>query len=121
MGLIGHMARSLAGGVFRRYLSGWMALVCWQAEGAQRGFCAPSGAVAGRFMELRGAYSRSSGGMKRVFPAKVEEGLQCAVWRVLGAGAGGDEGSAGQRQLACALGWLRKRSEAESSALVGEV
>ncbi len=72
-------------------------------------------------MELRGAYSRSSGGMKRVFPAKVEEGLQCAVWRVLGAGAGGDEGSAGQRQLACAPGWLRKRSEAESSALVGEV
>ena len=47
---------------------------------------APSGAVAGRFMELRGAYSRSGGGMKRVLPAKVEEGLQCAVGWFLGPG-----------------------------------
>ena len=65
---------------------------------------APSGAVAGRFMELRGAYSRSGGGMKRVLPAKVEEGLQCAVgwfWRWVLAG---NEGSAGQRQLARAPG-----------------
>ena len=29
-------------------------------------------------MEQRVAYSRSSGGMKRVLPAQVEEGLQCA-------------------------------------------
>ena len=84
-------------------------------EGAQMGFCAPcrysdqgalllvmvlsdfriqrsapSGAVAGRFMELRGAYSRSGGGMKRVLPAKVEEGLQCAVGWLLGSGVGGE-------------------------------
>ena len=51
---------------------------------------APFGAVAGRFMELRGAYSRSGGGMKRVLPAKVEKGLQCAVWWLLGSGARGD-------------------------------
>ena len=51
---------------------------------------APSGAVAGRFMELRGAYTRSGGGMKRVIPAKVEEGLQCAVGWVFVAGAGGE-------------------------------
>ena len=51
---------------------------------------APSGAVAGRFMELRGAYSRSGGGMKRVLPAKVEEGLQCAGGWLWVAGAGGE-------------------------------
>jgi len=51
---------------------------------------APSGAVAGRFMELRGAYSRSGGGMKRVLPAKVEEGLQCAVWWLLESGTRGE-------------------------------
>ena len=39
---------------------------------------ARSGAGAGRFMERRVAYSRSSGGMKRYLPAQVEEGLQCA-------------------------------------------
>ena len=33
---------------------------------------------AGRAMELRAAYSRSSGGMQRVLPVEVEEGLQCA-------------------------------------------
>ncbi len=67
---------------------------------------APSGAVAGRFMKLRGAYSRSGGGMKRVLPAKVEEGLQCAVGLILGSGVAGNEGSAGQRQLARAPGMV---------------
>jgi hypothetical protein len=57
--------------------------------------------------------------MKRVLPAKVEEGLQCAVGLILGSGVAGNEGSAGQRQLARAPGWLRKRSEAESSAYAG--
>ena len=56
--------------------------------------------------------------MKRVLPPKVEEGLQCAVGWLLGSGVGGDEGSAGQRQLARAPGWLRKRSEAECGAFL---
>ena len=60
---------------------------------------APSGAVAGRFMELRGAYSRSGGGMKRVLPAKVEEGLQCAVGWVL------ESGVAGMRAVRGCVGW----------------
>ena len=80
---------------------------------------APSGAVAGRFMELRGAYSRSGGGMKRVLPAKVEEGLQCAVGWVL------ESGVAGMRAVRGCVGWpvlpagLRKRSEAECGAYEG--
>ena len=56
---------------------------------------APSGAVAGRFMELRGAYSRSGGGMKRVLPAKVEEGLQCAGGWLLGLVLRGMRGQCG--------------------------
>ena len=51
-----------------------------------------------------GGVKRNGGGMKRVLPVEVEEGLQCGVGWVLGSGVGGDEGSAGQRQLACALG-----------------
>ncbi|MEI7788353.1 MAG: hypothetical protein WCI23_06855 [Chlorobiaceae bacterium] len=60
---------------------------------------APSGAVVGRFMELRGAYSRSGGGMKRVLPAKVEEGLQCAVGWLLGSGV------AGMRAVRASVSW----------------
>ena len=60
---------------------------------------APSGAVAGRFMELRGAYSRSGGGMKRVLPAQVEEGLLCAVGWLLGSGV------AGMRAVRASVGW----------------
>ena len=60
---------------------------------------APFGAVAGRFMELRGAYSRSGGGMKRVLPAQVEEGLLCAVGWLLGSGV------AGMRAVRASVGW----------------
>ena len=80
---------------------------------------APSGAVAGRFMELRGAYSRSGGGMKRVLPAKVEEGLQCAVWWLLGLVLRGLRAVRASVSWPARLAGLRKRSEAECSAYEG--
>ena len=80
---------------------------------------APSGAVAGRFMELRGAYSRSGGGMKRVLPAKVEEGLQCAGGWLLGLVLRGMRAVRASVSWPARPAWLRKRSEAESSAYEG--
>ena len=49
-------------------------------------FWSLSGSIHGAAVERSG----TAGGMKRVFPAKVEEGLQCAVGWVLGASAGGE-------------------------------
>ncbi len=63
--------------------------------------------------------SGTAGGMKRVLPAKVEEGLQCAVGRLLGSGV------AGMRAVRASVSWparpagLRKRSEAECGAYGG--
>ncbi len=68
---------------------------CHDAAGFVIRRSAPSGAEAGRFMERRGAYSRSGGGMKRVLPVEVEEGLQCGVGWVLVPELAGNEGSAG--------------------------
>jgi len=75
---------------------------------------APSGAVAGRFMELRGAYSRSGGGMKRVLPAKVKEGLQCAVSWFFGLGV------AGMRAVRASVSWPARLDE-ESCSLTADL
>ena len=48
-------------------------------------FWSRSGSFHGAAVERSG----TAGGMKRVLPAKVEEGLQCAVRWVLGSGVGG--------------------------------
>jgi len=57
--------------------------------------------------------SGTAGGMKRVLPVEVEEGLQCGVGWVLGSGVAENEGSAGQRQLACALGRAAQTERSE--------
>jgi hypothetical protein len=49
-------------------------------------FWSRSGSIHGAAVERSG----TAGGMKRVLPAKVEEGLQCAVGWLLGLGAGGE-------------------------------
>jgi len=46
--------------------------------------------------------SGTAGGMKRVLPAKVEEGLQCGVGWVLGSGVGG--------AFLQVLGWWGKKA-----------
>ena len=70
----------------------------------------------------------TAGGMKRVLPAKVEEGLQCAVEWFLGSGAGqaAQTERSGVRRLwcwVCRVGYEQRRKESQhgcSSATCGE-
>ena len=57
--------------------------------------------------------------MKRVIPAKVEEGLQCAGGWLLGLVLRGMRAVRASVSWPARPAWLRKRSEAESSAYEG--
>jgi hypothetical protein len=58
-------------------------------------FWSRSGSIHGAAVERSG----TAGGMKRVLPAKVEEGLQCAVVWLLGSGV------AGMRAVRASVSW----------------
>ena len=104
----------------RRGLFGWMILVCWQAEGAQMGFCAPcrysdQGALLftdvgildtalctfwSRSGSLHGAAWSVLAERRRNEASSSREGggrLAVRCWVAFGVGRCGDEGSAGQR------------------------
>ena len=111
---------SNGGRAARRGLSGWIALVCWQAEGAQMGFCAPcrysdQGALLftgigifdtalctfwSRSGSLHGAAWSVLAERRRNEASSSREGggrLAVRWWLAFRGGCCGNEGSAGQR------------------------